>query len=571
MRFMAWAKTREKMLAPLLLGVAAVLWVVAVLWKLLAEGVPLWSPQALQVVYTFGLGGKAARPPQETLLELAALLGKGGAALAALYAYLRVLDVGLDRVMVRLAYRDHVVIVGLGEKARRLALSLRTDGRRVVVLERDPLHPLAPEVRAQGVAVLHRDGRSPEALAEAALRRAAALVCLADDDAVNLQVAREARALPGPRTRALRCVVHVGDRGLRQIASEATQYRHQDPRFDGRVLDLADAAARHLLAAYPPDALAPLHRPGAPRLHLLVAGADDLARALVVNLALQAHYAAPNQPVVTLLDPLAPQALARLQAEYPALGALLEVRAVPASPLHLAPAQLEAALGPGLPTPVLACVTVPSEAEGLAIGLHLARLWGLGTPGSGVRPRVVVGVPPQSRVMAAVGVDPAGEPLGFACFDRYSACTAEAVLGEGLDARARARHQAYLDQLVAAGRPLRQRPTQCPWDELDERVKASNRRQVVHEAVQWRALDARGDDPAVLECLAEAEHRRWVADRLLSGWSHGPVRDDTRLVHPDLVPYAELDEATREFDRSVVRDLARRWREARATSSAVPA
>jgi hypothetical protein len=56
------------------------------------------------------------------------------------------------------------------------------------------------------------------------------------------------------------------------------------------------------------------------------------------------------------------------------------------------------------------------------------------------------------------------------------------------------------------------------------------------------------------ELLAELEHGRYTAERLLSGWTNG-VRDPARFLSPHLEPWAELDEETREYDREVVRDL----------------
>lgn len=560
MGFVAWVKTREKWIAPALLGTAALLWVAAVTWQLLAAGVPVWSLDALREVYAFGLGGQSGQPPQETLLAAAALLGKGGAALAAVYAYLRVVDVSLDRVGVRLFYRDHVIVVGLGEKARRLALNLRTGGRRVVVVEQDEQHPMAPTLRAAGIAVVHGDGRAEAVLREAALGRAAALVCLTDQDAVNLQVGRAAREWLArvPTREPLRCVVHVGDRSLRQIASEAPPYRRRDALFDGRVLDVVDIAARGLLTTWAPDALAPLHGADAPAPHVLVAGAEALARAVVVNLALQAHYAAGRKTVVTLLDPAAGVALARLLGEYPAVATLLELRAADVSVQHLSPQSLAehlglaGSVGEALAPPVLACVTLDGDIEAMAAGLHLARL----ARGWDRPPQVVVCVPPETSVMAAVGLDPAGTALGFSTFDRYSICSADYFLGEALDAEARVRHERYLAQRLAQGQPIGDRPTRLPWDELEDMVKASNRRQVEHEPVKRRALAALGTGDDALERLAAMEHRRWMADLLMAGWSHGPRYDWEQRRHPDLVPYPELDEATRDYDRSVIRALA---------------
>ncbi|MEN9544061.1 MAG: hypothetical protein RLZZ598_894 [Pseudomonadota bacterium] len=54
---------------------------------------------------------------------------------------------------------------------------------------------------------------------------------------------------------------------------------------------------------------------------------------------------------------------------------------------------------------------------------------------------------------------------------------------------------------------------------------------------------------ALTERLAEHAHDLWAAQRLAQGWTHGPQRDDTRKRHPCLVPYADLPESEKEYDR----------------------
>lgn len=51
------------------------------------------------------------------------------------------------------------------------------------------------------------------------------------------------------------------------------------------------------------------------------------------------------------------------------------------------------------------------------------------------------------------------------------------------------------------------------------------------------------------EALAENIHDIWAAGRLAEGWRWGPARDDEKRQHPCLIPYGELPEAEKEYDR----------------------
>ncbi len=54
----------------------------------------------------------------------------------------------------------------------------------------------------------------------------------------------------------------------------------------------------------------------------------------------------------------------------------------------------------------------------------------------------------------------------------------------------------------------------------------------------------------LLESLAKHVHDTWTAGRIEEGWSYGKVRDDNHKTTPCLVPYDELPEEEKEYDRA---------------------
>ena len=52
-----------------------------------------------------------------------------------------------------------------------------------------------------------------------------------------------------------------------------------------------------------------------------------------------------------------------------------------------------------------------------------------------------------------------------------------------------------------------------------------------------------------LEMLAENVHETWAKGRVDAGWAYGPVRDEAKKQHPCLVPYSELSESEKDYDR----------------------
>src|ERR1700757_2147701 len=67
-------------------------------------------------------------------------------------------------------------------------------------------------------------------------------------------------------------------------------------------------------------------------------------------------------------------------------------------------------------------------------------------------------------------------------------------------------------------------------------------------------------NPALTELterLAENVHDTWSQRRLAEGWRYGPSRNDASKEHPNLVPYDQLSEPEREYDRKTALETIR--------------
>jgi len=103
-----------------------------------------------------------------------------------------------------------------------------------------------------------------------------------------------------------------------------------------------------------------------------------------------------------------------------------------------------------------------------------------------------------------------------------------------------------------------------PWAELDENLKESNRQQADQIPGKLRTIGCgyapvidRSPTPvtfttAEVEMLAELEHERWVAERRLAGWVHGPNRDRKKKVSPHLIDWNDLSDEIKQKDRNSV-------------------
>lgn len=54
---------------------------------------------------------------------------------------------------------------------------------------------------------------------------------------------------------------------------------------------------------------------------------------------------------------------------------------------------------------------------------------------------------------------------------------------------------------------------------------------------------------ALAEKLAKNVHEVWAAGRLSQGWTWGEERNDSQKKHPCLIPYEELSDEEKDYDR----------------------
>lgn len=70
-------------------------------------------------------------------------------------------------------------------------------------------------------------------------------------------------------------------------------------------------------------------------------------------------------------------------------------------------------------------------------------------------------------------------------------------------------------------------------------------------------IDLDADLEELTEAIAENAHDTWARARMDEGWTYGPVRNDELKQHPDLVPYSQLPDSEKEYDRLMAMNTLR--------------
>lgn len=67
--------------------------------------------------------------------------------------------------------------------------------------------------------------------------------------------------------------------------------------------------------------------------------------------------------------------------------------------------------------------------------------------------------------------------------------------------------------------------------------------------VMLAGVELEESEEELIEPIAEVLHDGWAQKRFADGWVYGDHRDDDKKIHPDLVPYSDLPESEKDYDR----------------------
>lgn len=335
--------------------------------------------------------------------------------------------------------------------------------------------------------------------------------------------------------------------------------------------------------------------------HLLIVGFNRMGRALLLEALRICHYAnynaadARTRTRITVVDPDMERLRPFFESQYPHLAQIddveIDFRGVQAEQEPLRADIRAWASDPAVLLTVAVCLQDPDMS--LAIGLNLPEeVYYQPGVGQDRLPRVLI----RQELQCGLGELLSENKERFAnvrIFGMLSHCIHQALFddvvprllngdhasqGELIESLYRAAvacdAKTFLDRLAA---------TEAAWNVLQENMRWANRYQIdfypyiramlaekgIKDPDQVGPFDAGQRlpddgrpvlDDATLEICACLEHRRWVAERTISGWrqariSQGEARENKWFIHDTIVPYDRLTNKDQKKDHRVVRNI----------------
>lgn len=492
------------------------------------------------LMFNFDLAGSGTPYAQAPwMLQVARFLAPATVFYAAVKAFLAAAAGRLSIWRLR-RWKRHAVVCGAGKRGSLIARALVAQGRNVIVVEKDAGLESLSSLRGAGVRVITGSAADPEHMAQARMAQASLIVIVTSSPETNLEIAlaagRMSEAVEGETLILAHAPFHFAT-----VFEGLPLFAHITRNVRARFFNHEAAAARVLAREFlPPLAqqLAAAPRPPA----LLLAGNSQVLGELAAVLCVQSQFPGGAPPRFRILTSSPEVVAGRFPLHHPQLPRVAAVEVATAAAHELSGIDLPAMTGSqGWDLAFVAC-----EDDLATVNLATRLLQSEALAGG----RVIACLRPSSNLESAIRTTCASPRLEIRTIAALGCEVDNLLLGE-LDREARRLHDGYFRSEIARGRTVGETPALVEWEQLPETMREANRNQMDHQPIKRAAL-AHSTSPDSLEALAEAEHRRWMADRIIAGWRYAETRDDARKLHPSLRPYPDLGEAEKNKDRDAV-------------------
>lgn len=80
-------------------------------------------------------------------------------------------------------------------------------------------------------------------------------------------------------------------------------------------------------------------------------------------------------------------------------------------------------------------------------------------------------------------------------------------------------------------------------------TRIRNMNKYIPSPIDLSEVELPNDINSLVELIAKNVHDVWAKQRIEEGWTYGEVKDSIKKTTPCLVPYEELPEEEKEYDR----------------------
>lgn len=456
--------------------------------------------------------------------------------------------------------KDHIIVTSLNQNSRYLVSDLLKQNEKVIIIAGFENLNKLDLIEKEGATIVDGDITSEKFLKNIAVYNAKYLFFIDSDDEKNISSAISVYnylAKYGKNKKQI-LFTHVSDdlklNELKELNffEEFTEQNMVNQNCEIRIFSANERTARVLFNKYSPDIFTKTISPEQEQLSVAIIGSKNLAQSMIIRMARLGHFANLKKTRVTFFHDN-DKIVTKLERNFKNITNLIDIELVNCS-LDLFDVDKFQIFHKKHPFSV---VYILCEDDSLSSGV----LNKLTKVESDKKLNVVLTLQNPNGILSKWYSPKNLQNIHLHKFNIIEeSFTKESLISEKLDQLAKIIHADYLSKVEKLNP---EKVSHQPWDLLPLDFKNQNREQGDHIFVKLRILENGNNleeafnniKPEQIELLSELEHNRWWAHMVLNGWTYDKVRDDEKKKHTDLLPYIELPEETKEYDRNTVKNI----------------
>ena len=447
--------------------------------------------------------------------------------------------------------RNHKIVVGINKKGSRILENLKNcQKENAVAIELVNDHENIKNIRNKGHLVIFGDATDKDVLKEAGIRRAKDFICFFDDEQKSLEIVNAVNEIydQSKPNNELDCFIHLDNPRLIESLQNSDLLKKEEKNgVNIRMFNTYEMIARNFFNRFPIHYQKEILEEK--KFRLIFFGFNSTSTALILQALRILHFPKPDLLEIVVCGENMEKKSEIFLEKYPKIEKIApfifrDFKGTYREILN------EFCFNQNHEIEPVVISTFDDDKQNLGFSLEVMnasatenfKIFTLNNNASGMNQ--LFRKEENQRIKFFGNLD--------------YVCKIELITGETQDQLAKAIHNDYL-QIQKETVASESAAYKTSWEDLSENAKSANRTQADH--IIYKLILTKKDlqnfknlefTPEEVEKLAIAEHRRWEAHRLVSGWDFGEIRDDLRKLHPSLIPWEMLPEGEKQKDRDTV-------------------
>ena len=475
--------------------------------------------------------------------------------------------------------RDHTIICGLNHRSLLIIRDLVRRKQKPVVIEKDEHNTFIESCKLMGVIVIVGEPTDPHLLKSAGATRARYILSFTDSDETNAEVALQTmQFFPRQTTRKVTAIIQILDPRLYLMIRKQAFATDSLSGFRIEFFNQYAVGSKILIDRNPP--LCRVEKGMIP-FPVIIIGAGKLGENILTRIArnwYEKKLFLDDRPQIYLVDAQAEKILENLNRRFGRMHEACDL--IPVS-LDVRSAAFQNGIfleKPALKDGFTAYICFQDDTLGLYTALTLHQC------AQERMIKIIVRIEHKPHVARLISEDHKTlEGIREILPVDMNSLTADSTLIQAGEPEyiARAIHEDYCKNEGYNSQSGMTNRLLVSWDDLGtltlkkdgidgKHYQESNLNQAhlirkklhmigcdIGPLTDWDAPDSFKLTTEEVETLAAVEHERWMQEKLVDGWRYGPAREDSKKIHPSIIPYLQLSESEKEKDRNTVRNIPR--------------